>query len=117
MEEVIRRIVNKDIAPGCYGRTNDGFCDHIDCVIRSWTYAKLTEVQKRAVISLLKLVHPPLTSVSDYEKDWDLCSEIYQHCLEIVGYQNGVMKSEKMAELKKQAQSELEKLAHLVEQL
>lgn len=113
----IKRIINENIAPGCFGHSNDGFADHMECIRQSWTYGKLSENQRRAVDELLKLVKPTLTSESDYEKDWDYAGDIYDKCLKFVGYEHGQFKSEMIVESKEALKKEIERLSYLIEKL
>ena len=69
---------------GQYGYSNDGFSDYIECIYQSWTWARLSDVEKSNIIKILNLAKP--ATLGDYEADWTKGSDIYTCCLALLKY-------------------------------
>lgn len=78
---------------GCYGYSNNGYQDMLDCVHQSWPWARLTEDEKEHLDYILesargevKLAEP---RSKEYTREWNRCSVLNSSCLFLLGYRNG----------------------------
>ena len=56
----------------------------MECIYNSWTWERLTDVEKSHIIKILNLAKP--ATLGDYETDWNKCSDIYSNCLSLLNY-------------------------------
>ena len=70
---------------GCYGYSEDGYADMIDCIHQSWPWQRLNEDEKKIIDAIFKFSTPK--EEIEYEKAWDRGSDLWESCLKLVGYQ------------------------------
>ena len=61
---------------GCYGYSDNGANDFLDCVKKSWTYNSLNKEQQYKLFKQLKDVAQNISHLT-YEKQWELLQDIY----------------------------------------
>lgn len=82
---------------GCYGYSDNGANDYIECVKKSWTYNSLNEEDKEKIMKELEEIAVNISHLT-YDRQWDLLQGLYSTFMYCIRIHNGKIEGKEKPE-------------------